>query len=126
MSQTLRFTKEHEWVKLDGNVAVVGITDHAVDELGEVVFVELPDVDSEVELMDEFGSIESVKTVSSLYSPVTGTITAVNSNIVDNPGTINDSPFQDGWLIKVKISNQSEVENLMSEDDYKVFLENGA
>ena len=122
-TSTLRYTKEHEWVKLDNDIATVGITAHAVDELGEVVFVELPNTDDEVNQMDEFGSIESVKTVSSLYSPVSGKISEVNSSIEDNPGAINDSPYTDGWLVKIQISNPSEVNELMTESDYKAFLE---
>ena len=122
-TSTLRFTKEHEWVKVENDSATVGITGHAVDELGEVVFVELPNIDDEVNQMDEFGSIESVKTVSSLYSPVSGKISEVNSDIVDNPGAINDSPYKDGWLVKIQLSNPSEVNELMTEADYKAFLE---
>ena len=122
-TSTLRYTKDHEWVRMENDIAVVGITSHAVDELGEVVFVELPNVDDDINQADEFGSIESVKTVSSLYSPISGSISEINNDIVDNPGTINESPYKDGWLIKVKVSNPSEINDLMSEEDYKAYLE---
>ena len=115
----LRYTKEHEWVKIEENTAVIGITDFAQNELGDIVFVELPEVGDEVSLDQPFGSVESVKTVSELYAPVSGTVVAVNEELSDSPELVNESPYETAWMIKVELSNPSEVEQLLTPDAYK-------
>jgi glycine cleavage system H protein len=113
-----RYTKEHEWVKLDGETAVVGITNYAQDQLGDVVYVELPKVGERVEMMKPFGVIESVKTASDLYAPVTGEVVEVNAVAVDDPQVVNDAPYEGGWLIKVKPDRPSEIDSLMTAEQY--------
>ena len=120
----LKYTEEHEWISIEDDIVTIGITDHATEELGEIVFVELPEVGSEYALSDEFGTVESVKTVSSLYTPVTGAITEANTALNDEPNLINDSPFESGWIIKMKIEDKSEYEDLMTHEEYQAFLEN--
>lgn len=114
----LRYTKEHEWVKVDGNTAVIGITDFAQNELGDIVFVELPEVGDEISLEQPFGSVESVKTVSELYAPVTGKVVEVNEELSDSPELVNESPYESAWMIKVELVNESEVEQLLTAEAY--------
>ena len=118
----LFFTEEHEWVSIDGNEVTVGISNHATEELGEIVYVELPDEGMDVTKGDEFGSVESVKTVSGIYSPVNGRVSQSNQAVVDSPELINQSPLEDGWLIKVTIEDHEFTDDLMSEDDYNRYL----
>jgi glycine cleavage system H protein len=113
-----RYTVEHEWVKMEGDLAVVGITSFAQDQLGDVVYVELPKVGDRVESMKPFGVIESVKTASDLFAPVSGTVEEVNSQLVDEPQVVNDAPYAGGWLIKVRPDNPSEIDNLMTAEQY--------
>lgn len=113
-----RYTAEHEWVKLDGDLAVVGITSFAQDQLGDVVYVELPKVGDRVEAMKPFGVIESVKTASDLFAPVSGTVEAVNAELTDGPQLVNDAPYEGGWLIKVKPDNVADVNTLLTADQY--------
>ncbi len=113
-----RYTREHEWVKLEGDSALVGITNFAQDQLGDVVYVELPKVGDRVEMMKPFGVIESVKTASDLYSPVTGEVVEVNSTVVDEPQKVNDAPYDAGWLIKVRPDDPSEIDRLMTSQQY--------
>ncbi|MCP4049482.1 MAG: glycine cleavage system protein GcvH [bacterium] len=120
----LRYTQEHEWVLVEGDIATIGITAHANEELGEIVFVELPDTGYTFEQMEEFGSVESVKTVSSLYLPVSGEVVEVNNELVDNPGQINESPYNNGWIIKVKMVDQKEVDDLLTSEEYQQYLDN--
>lgn len=120
----LRYTEEHEWVLVEGETATVGITDYATDELGEIVFVELPNVNDEFEQMDEFGSVESVKTVSNLYLPISGRISAVNEAVQSSPETVSESPYSDGWLVKVEITDLNELDDLMTAEEYQGHLEN--
>jgi len=115
----LKYTNEHEYVRVDGDVAVVGITDHAQSELGDVVFVELPEVGTEVAQNDEAGTIESVKAVSEIYAPVSGTIIECNEGLTDTPELVNESPYGEAWLYKVKISNPDELEGLLSVETYQ-------
>ncbi len=115
----LKYTKEHEWVKLEGDVATVGITDYAQRELGDVVFVELPGVGTQVEQMKPFGVIEAVKAVSDLFSPVTGEVTQINSKLESQSNLINSDPYGEGWIIKVKIKDPKEVDTLLSPEDYR-------
>jgi len=113
-----RYTSEHEWVKLDGDLAVVGITDFAQDQLGDVVYVELPKVGDRVEALKPFGVIESVKTASDLFAPVSGTVEEINTQIEGEPQLVNDAPYEGGWLIKVKPDSPSEIDNLMTAQQY--------
>jgi len=119
----LRYTKEHEWVKLEKDIAIMGITDYAQGELGDIVFVELPKVGTKVEQMKSFGVIEAVKAVSELFSPVTGEVAEVNSKLESEAGLINKDPYGEGWIIKVRVKDQSEVNKLLSAEDYKKLLE---
>ncbi len=115
----LKYTKEHEWVKLDGNVATIGITQHAQSELGDIVFVEMPAIGDSVQQMKEFGVVESVKTVSNLYSPVSGVVEAINDDLSDTPELINKDPYAKGWIIKVALSSPDEIKKLLSAADYE-------
>eukprot|EP01092_Planopodium_desertum_P002297 TRINITY_DN1361_c0_g1_i1.p1 TRINITY_DN1361_c0_g1~~TRINITY_DN1361_c0_g1_i1.p1 ORF type:complete len:167 (-),score=28.75 TRINITY_DN1361_c0_g1_i1:27-506(-) len=119
----LRFTKEHEWISINGEEGTIGISDHAQKELGDVVHIDLPDSGASFKAGQEFGSVESVKSSSPLYSPVTGKVTAVNSKLSGSPETVNQSPLKDGWMIKLKLSNLAETKALMTEADYVKFLE---
>lgn len=114
----LRYTKEHEWVSIEDGVVTVGITDYAQSELGDIVFVELPEVGDEVEELESFGTIEAVKTVSEMFSPASGTIEEINEALEDKPELINHDPYGDGWMIKIKISSMNKDE-LLSPQDYK-------
>jgi glycine cleavage system H protein len=119
----LKFSEEHEWVRTESDeVVVIGISQYAADELGDVVFVELPDVDSSVAQFGKFGEIESVKAVSDLFSPVSGTVVDTNGGVVDSPELVNESPYESGWLMKVAISDAAEIDKLMSSDEYEAFL----
>ena len=121
--EDLRYTKEHEWVKLEKDIATMGITDYAQGELGDIVFVELPKVGAKVEQMKPFGVIEAVKAVSELFSPVTGEVIEVNTKLESEAGLINKDTYGEGWIIKVKVKDQSEVNKLLSAEDYKKLLE---
>ncbi|PTH42018.1 glycine cleavage system protein GcvH [Staphylococcus agnetis] len=118
----LKYSKEHEWVKVEGNVATVGITDFAQNELGDIVFVELPEVDDEVSEGETFGSVESVKTVSELYSPVSGRIIEVNEDLEDEPEAVNESPYEKAWMVKVELSDESELDALMDAQGYQEMI----
>jgi glycine cleavage system H protein len=115
----LKYSEEHEWVRVEGNVAVVGITDFAQDELGDIVFVELPEVGDEVTADDAFGSVESVKTVSELYAPVSGKVIEVNEALADSPEWVNESPYEKAWMIKVEMKDPAELNELLSPDEYE-------
>lgn len=119
----LKYTKEHEWVRLDGNIATVGITDYAQDSLGDVVYVELPPEGGAVTKNEPFGVVESVKAVSDLYSPVSGSVAEVNDAIVDSPEAINEDPYGDAWMIKVEVSGKGDLADLMTAEDYQKFIE---
>ena len=118
----IKYTKEHEWISLDGEVAMIGITDHAQSQLGDIVFVELPDVDSEINQNATFGVIEAVKTVADLFAPVKGLIIELNSSLEDSPDLINSDPYGAGWIIKVKVSDSNQYDDLMSSDEYEEFI----
>ncbi|MDD3148765.1 MAG: glycine cleavage system protein GcvH [Candidatus Riflebacteria bacterium] len=120
---TTRYSKEHEWAKLEGDTATVGITDYAAHQLGDVVFVELPAKGTKLKMGAGFGTIESVKTVSDLFAPVSGEVTAVNDNLENNPALVNEEPMGAGWICKVKVSDPAEFEQLLSEADYKKICE---
>jgi len=115
----LKYTKEHEWVKLEGDTATVGITDYAQGELGDIVFVELPKVGATVAQMKPFGTIEAVKAVSELFSPVTGEVVAVNSGLESDAAVINKDPYGEAWLIKIKVKNPKELDSLLTAEKYK-------
>lgn len=119
----MKFSKEHEWAKLEGDIVTVGITDYAAHQLGDVVFVEMPSVGSKIKQGSTIGTIESVKTVSDLYSPVTGEVTAINGELEGNPALINESPMENGWIFKAKIADAKELDSLLSEEDYKKICE---
>ena len=118
----LRYTQEHEWVKIEGNKVRVGITDFAQHELGDIVFVELPEVGDTVTFNEPFGSVESVKTVSELYSPVSGTVVEVNEALSDSPEFVNESPYENAWMIVVELSNEAEVESLLTAEAYEKLI----
>jgi glycine cleavage system H protein len=115
----LKYSKSHEWIKVDGDTATIGITDHAQEELGDVVYVELPEVGRVLGHDDVFGTVESVKAVSELYSPVSGEVVAVNDALPNNEATINASPYAEGWMIKVRLKNPDEIAELLTADGYK-------
>ncbi len=114
----LRYSKEHEWVAAEDSIATIGITDHAQDQLGEIVYIELPSVGDKISKDDPFGVVESVKAVSDIYAPVTGTVVEVNEDLPESPEVVNEDPYGDGWLIKVRISDPSDLEELMDGDEY--------
>lgn len=116
--QDLKYTKSHEWILVDGDEATVGITDHAQDQLGDIVFVELPMLEDEVFQGKEAGVVESVKTAADIYSPVTGEVIAINEALTSQPEIVNDDPYQAGWLFKVKIEDASELDDYMSAEEY--------
>jgi glycine cleavage system H protein len=115
---TLHYTKDHEWLRVEGDVAYIGITDHAQRELGDIVYVDVDTVDKEVAQHDVFGTVEAVKTVSDLFSPITGTVLEVNAKLADAPETVNSDPYGNGWIIKMKVANPAEIDALMTADAY--------
>lgn len=118
----LKYTKDHEWIRIDGDIATVGITDFAQGELGDIVYVEVETLDETIEKDEVFGTVEAVKTVSDLILPLSGEIIELNELLEDEPEKVNTDPYGDGWMIKVKISDASEIESLMSEADYKELI----
>ena len=116
------YTKDHEWVRIEGNKAEVGITDHAQKELGDIVYVELPEIEDEIDAGDEFGSIESVKAVSSLFMPMSGRVIATNTELKDSPEIINEECYDEGWVIRLELTNKEESSELLSSEDYQDFL----
>jgi glycine cleavage system H protein len=121
-----RYAKSHEYVHLEGDVATIGITEYAQKELGDVVFVELPQVDTELEAGDELGSIESVKAVSELFTPVSGTVVEINEALANKPDLVNTDPFGDGWMIRIKVTDPTEVDELMTAEEYDEYVEKEA
>jgi glycine cleavage system H protein len=119
----LRYTKEHEWCRVEGDAALVGITDHAQAALGDIVYLELPKEGASVRKDEPFGVVESVKAVSDLFSPVTGTVVEVNAALLDAPSTLNEDPYDDGWLVKVRMTDPGELEELMDAERYEDFVE---
>lgn len=118
----LKYTKDHEWVKVEGNEATVGITDFAQRELGDIVYIDINSVGSEVAKDEVFGTVEAVKTVSDLFMPITATVVAINEALNDNPELVNTDPYGQGWMVKVTLSNLSEIDGLLSADDYKALV----
>jgi len=117
-----KYSKEHEWVKLDGDTARVGITDYAQDQLGDVVYVDLPEAGATIAQFEKMGEIESVKAVSDLYAPISGEVVAINDGVVEKPEVVNSDPHGAGWLLDVRVSNASEADKLMSADEYDAFV----
>ncbi|MCF7559257.1 glycine cleavage system protein GcvH [Sabulilitoribacter multivorans] len=118
----LKYTKDHEWVKIEGDVATIGVTDFAQSELGDIVYVEVETLDETLEAEEVFGTVEAVKTVSDLFLPLSGEIIEFNEALEDEPEKVNSDPYGDGWMIKVKCSDLSQVDSLMSADDYKSLI----
>ena len=118
----LKYTKDHEWVKIEGNEAFIGITDFAQRELGDIVYVDINSVGSEVAKEEVFGTVEAVKTVSDLFMPVTGTVLEINAELNDNPELVNSDPYGKGWMVKVSLSDMTEVEELLSADAYQALV----
>ena len=116
--EDLKYTKDHEWVRLEGNVATVGVTDFAQSELGDIVFVEIETLDEELEKEEVFGSVEAVKTVSDLFMPIGGTVIEINENIESSPELVNSDPYGEGWMIKIEINEASDIENLLTAEAY--------
>jgi glycine cleavage system H protein len=119
----LRYTKEHEWVRIEGKEAVIGITDHAQAELGDITFVELPKAGSEIKQLKAFGTIESVKAASDLYAPVSGRVLAVNPSLEKTPEIVNQSPYDQGWLVRVAVADPAEASGLLSPEQYDALIE---
>lgn len=118
----LKYTKDHEWVKVEGNQATIGITDFAQRELGDIVYIDINSVGSEVAKEEVFGTVEAVKTVSDLYMPLTATVTEINAALNDNPELVNSDPYSEGWMVKVTLSDESEVSGLLSAEEYKALV----
>ena len=123
--EDLKYTKEHEWVKIEGSVATIGITDHAQTELGDITFVELPDVGKDIKQSDSCATVESVKAASDIYAPVSGKISEANDILANAPETINQSPYGEGWICKIDIANAAEANSLMDAQEYEAFLKEG-
>jgi glycine cleavage system H protein len=120
--ETYRYTKEHEWVLVEGDTGTIGITDHAQSELGDIVYVDLPKVGASATQGSTIGSVESVKAVSDIYSPITGEVIEVNSALTEKPESLNEDPHGAAWLVKIRLGNPSEIENLMSAADYQSYI----
>lgn len=118
----LKYTKDHEWVRIEGDVATVGITDFAQGELGDIVYVEVETLDESLDKEEVFGTVEAVKTVSDLFLPLSGEIIAFNESLEGEPEKVNSDPYGEGWMIKIKLSDASEIEDLMTDDDYKELI----
>ncbi|WP_100405350.1 glycine cleavage system protein GcvH [Bacillus solitudinis] len=122
LPKELKYSEEHEWVKVEGGQVRVGITDFAQSELGDIVFVELPEIGDDIEADEPFGSVESVKTVSELYAPISGKVVAINEELDDSPEFVNESPYEKAWMIVVEPSDESEIEKLMTAEQYQEMI----
>jgi glycine cleavage system H protein len=121
--QEFLYTKEHEWIRVDEKIGTIGITDHAQKELGDIVYVELPKPGEHVAANESFGTVESVKAVSEIYSPVSGEVAAVNKKLQNNPEMLNSDPHGEAWLVEVRLSDRSEIEKLMTADEYEAYIQ---
>ena len=121
--EELKYTEEHEWVRIEDNIAVVGITDFAQGELGDIVYLEIDTLDSQIDSNEVFGTVEAVKTVSDLFMPISGKVIEVNSSIEDKPELVNEDPYGDGWIIKIDITEQSQIDKLLSPSDYRNLID---
>ncbi len=117
-----RYTREHEWVRVDGDIATVGITHHAQDQLGDVVYVELPEAGTKLQVDGAFGAVESVKAVSDIYAPISGEVTAVNADLIDAPEKINDDPHGEGWLVRMTVFDTNELQALLTAEQYQQYV----
>jgi glycine cleavage system H protein len=124
--EELLYTKDHEWIRVDGTTGAIGITDHAQKELGDIVFVELPQIGAHLTAKESLGTVESVKAVADIYSPVTGEVTAINPKLQNSPELLNSDPHGEGWLIQVALRDRSETESLMSAEEYEAYLKKGS
>ena len=122
VKENLKYTKDHEWVSVEGNIATVGITDFAQSELGDIVYVEVDTLDETLNKDEVFGTVEAVKTVSDLFLPMSGKIVEFNESLSDAPESINESPYEQGWIIKVEVSNPDEINKLLNSDDYSALI----
>lgn len=122
----LKYSREHEWVRVEGDVAYIGITDHAQEQLGEIVYLELPSKGEKLDKEEAFGVVESTKAVSDIYAPLTGEVLEINSELVGEPQRINKDPYEDGWLVKIRIADKKEMEELLSAAEYSDFLKEEA
>lgn len=122
LPENLKYTDDHEWVSVKDDVAIIGITDFAQSELGDIIFVEFPDTGMSINQKDSVGTLEAVKTVADIYSPVTGEIIEVNDNLESSPELINEDPYEEGWILKIKISNKDELDGLLSNSDYEKMI----
>ena len=122
LPENIKYTEDHEWAKLEGDILTIGITDFAQSELGDIIFVEFPDLDLDVESKDSIGTLEAVKTVADIYSPLKGKIIEINDQLEDNPEYINENPYDEGWIIKLKIENTDEYKTLLTNKDYKKLI----
>lgn len=123
LPEGIKYSKEHEWVLVEDHVAIIGITEYAQQELGDIVYVELPEIGEKIVKDDPFGAVESVKAVSDIYAPVSGSVIEVNDALPDSPETINDDPYGDGWMIKVEMSDKDDLKDLMSAEEYAEYLD---
>ena len=120
--QSLKYTKEHEWVREDSDTVTVGITDHAQGELWDIIFVEFPEIGQKIEKDEPCGTIEAVKTVADLFAPISGTVIEINETLDDSPESVNNDPYGDGWMVKISVSEPGELDNLMSADQYQEMI----
>ena len=124
LPEELKYTEEHEWIKVDGNIATIGITDFAQGELGDIVYIEIDSIGNELNVSEIFGTVEAVKTVSDLFMPIKGTVLEMNANIESTPEIVNEDPYDKGWIIKIEIAENQDIENLLSADDYRKMIDN--
>ena len=122
LPENLKYTDDHEWVSIKDDIAIIGITDFAQSELGDIIFVEFPDTGMSINQKDSVGTLEAVKTVADIYSPVTGEIIEINDNLESSPELINEDPYEKGWILKIKISNKDELDSLLSNSDYEKMI----
>ena len=122
LPENLKYTDDHEWISVKDDVAIVGITDFAQSELGDIIFVEFPEIGLSVNQKDAAGTLEAVKTVADIYSPISGEIVEINDNLESNPELINENPYEDGWILKIKINNKEELDSLLSNSDYEKLI----
>ena len=121
--EELKYTEEHEWVRIKDNIAIVGITDFAQGELGDIVYLEIDTLDSQIDSNEVFGTVEAVKTVSDLFMPIAGKVVEVNPSLEDNPELVNEDPYGEGWIIKIDITDESQLDSLLSASDYKSLID---
>ena len=119
LPEDIKYTEDHEWARLDGDVLTIGITDFAQSELGDIIFVEFPDLNTEVSEKDSIGTLEAVKTVADIYSPISGKIIELNNNLENTPELINEDPYNDGWILKIKINNNNDYNSLLTNTEYQ-------